>query len=132
MDPHSPAYNELTWRCFAQPLNMGELRGLGVGHAAAGSVEQGTWVQFHVQILRGHITAAKFRAFGCPHVIAIASWLTEHSIGQCGDAALPESLESLQRRFELPVAKRGRLLLIEDAWSGAIRHAVTKSGAAMD
>ena len=49
-----------------------------------------------------------------------------------GYAALPESLESLQRRFELPVAKRGRLLLIEDAWSGAIRHAVTKSGAAMD
>lgn len=125
-------YNDLTWRHFARPLNTGVLRGLGVGTGAAGSPDQGTWVQFHVQILRGWVTAARFAAFGCPHVIAVASWLTETAVGKPGIDSLPENVHLLQRRFGLPVYKLGRLLVVEDAWIGAIRDAVTKSSDTLD
>ena len=135
-----PGYNALTWRFFEQPLNVGELRGLGVGSGAAGSLSQGTWVRFHIQILRGIVTAARFNAFGCPHVIAVASWLTEHAVGRAvgravGDtqpAALPEPVPALQQRFGVPADKRGRLLVVEDAWIAAIQAAVTKSGPVLE
>jgi hypothetical protein len=131
-----PGYNALTRRFFEHPLNVGELRGLGVGSGAAGSPSQGTWVRFHIQILRGAITAARFNAFGCPHVIAVASWLTESAVGSAagppGAPGLPEPVSALQQRFEVPAEKRGRLLLVEDAWIAAIQAAVTKSGPGLE
>jgi hypothetical protein len=129
---HPSRYNELTWRYFEQPMNVGVLRGLGVGSAEAGSAEQGTWVRFCIQIQRGYVTAARFAAFGCPHVIAVASWLTETGVGRPGSTGLPEPVAALQRRFEVPVEKRGRLLVVEDAWNAAIQAAVTKSAGTLD
>ncbi len=125
-------YSELTQRYFEQSPNAGILQGLGVGSAMAGSEAAGTLVQFHVQILQQHITAARFLAFGCPHVIAVASWLTETCVGRRVQETLPENVHALQRRFEVPVEKMGRLLVIEDAWIAAIRAAITKSRAALD
>ena len=46
------------------------------------------------------------------------------------DLTLGDEL-ALQRRFEVPVEKLGRILTVEDAWIGAIRAAVTKSRAAL-
>jgi len=130
---HVPrGYNALTWRHFERPLNVGVLRGLGVGSGEAGSPAQGTWVRFCIQIQRGHVTAARFAAFGCPHVIAVASWLTENGVGRPSLAGLPEPVQALQRRFEVPVEKLGRLLVVEDAWIATIRAAVTKSAGALD
>lgn len=128
----SGTYNELTRHHFDHPVNAGELHGLGVGRAEAGAVDEGTWVRFDVQILHGHVSAARFCALGCPHVIALASWLCETSIGRPGVAALPEPVQALRQRFDMPVEKLGRVLLIEDAWNGAIRDAVTKSRAALE
>lgn len=126
------SYNELTRHHFDHPVNAGELQGLGVGRAEAGAIGEGTWVRFDVQVLHGLLTAAGFSAFGCPHVIAVASWLCETCVGRPGVAALPEPVQALQRRFGMPVEKLGRLLLIEDAWNEAIRDAVTKSRATLE
>jgi len=120
-------YSELTQRYFQQAPNAGTLNGRGVGTATAGSREGGTKVRFSVQVVDDHITAARFLAFGCPHVIAIASWLTEQCSGKRAHAALPEDVQSLRRRFDVPVEKLGRILVVEDAWIAAIRAAVTKS-----
>jgi len=125
-------YNELTRRHFDHPVNAGELQGLGVGRAEAGAIEEGTWVRFDVQVLHGRLTAARFSAFGCPHVIAVASWLCETCVGRPDVAALPEPVPALRQRFCMPVEKLGRLLLIEDAWNAAIRAAITKSRAALE
>ncbi len=127
-----PTYSELTRRYFDAPVNVGVLRGLGVGSAEAGSLPEGTWVRFHVQILHDTVTAARFNAFGCPHLIAAASWLTESTAGTRAVAALPEPAPALLSRFGMPAEKLGRLLLIEDAWIAAIRAAITKSRAALD
>jgi NifU-like protein involved in Fe-S cluster formation len=120
-------YSELTQRYFKQAPNAGILNGLGVGSAAAGSRDTGTKLRFYIQVVDDHVMAARFLAFGCPHVIAVAAWLTENCAGKRAHAALPEDVHALQRRFEVPAEKLGRLLVVEDAWIAAIRAAVTKS-----
>jgi hypothetical protein len=103
-----------------------------VGSAEAGSPDQGTWVRFYIQIQRDFVTAARFAAFGCPHVIAVASWLTENAVGRPGIGGLPEPVQARQARFEMPMHKLGRLLVVEDAWNAAIRAAITKSSGTLD
>jgi NifU-like protein involved in Fe-S cluster formation len=119
-------YNELTRRYFEQAAAGGVLDGPGVFRGAAGGRAQGTWVQFDVQTAAGEarvIGAARFLAFGCPHVIAIAGWIAEQAVGRRIEPALPESVHSLRVRFDAPVEKLGRLLVIEDAWICAMRAA---------
>ena len=85
-------------------------------------------MQFDIQPDSGVIRAVRFLAFGCPHTIAVAAWVAEHAAGQELGAALPETVEQLSERFAVPVEKRGRLLIIEDAWIAAARGALTRCG----
>jgi NifU-like protein involved in Fe-S cluster formation len=117
-------YNDLTRRYFDSPTNVGELSGPGVFRGAAGNREQGVWVQFDLQAGAGRLLTARFLAFGCPHTIAIASWLASQAAGKTLKPALPESIPDLRTRFELPVEKMGRLLIIEDAWLAAAAAAI--------
>jgi len=120
-------YSELTLRYFRDAPNAGVLHGPNIGFGTAGTRGCGTEVRFHVQVVDDRIPVARFQAYGCPHVIAVAAWLSEHSTGKPANAALPESIQALQARFSLPAEKLGRLLIVEDAWIAAIRAAVTKS-----
>ena len=117
-------YNELTRQYFESAANAGELAGPGVFRGAAGNRAQGTWVQFDLQIKAGMVSAAKFLAFGCPHTIAVAAWLAEQAVGRQVVPQLPESVQALRDRFAVPVEKMGRLLIIEDAWLGAVIPAI--------
>ena len=121
-------YNELTLQHFESATHAGVLRGPATRRGAAGSRVLGTWVQFDVQI-DAHtqtLQAVRFLAYGCPHVIAVADWVAQQSVGLRPDlglkgaVALPESVTSLQQRFAVPIEKRGRLLVIEDAWIAAV------------
>jgi NifU-like protein involved in Fe-S cluster formation len=112
-------YNELTLHYFETAPTAGVLIGPDVYRGAAGSRAQGTWVQFDVQVSAGMIRAARFLAFACPHTIAVAAWVAEHAVGQTLRAALPESVQNLSESFAVPIEKRGRLLIIEDAWAAA-------------
>ena len=117
-------YNELTLRHFATALHAGELHGAAVRRGTAGDRASGTWVQFDVQCDPGPggaavVRAVKFRAFGCPHVIAVADWLSGQAVGRDALPGLPVSVAALQQRFAVPTEKRGRLLLVEDAWIAA-------------
>jgi NifU-like protein involved in Fe-S cluster formation len=115
-------YNELTRRYFEKTAACGVLSGPGTYRGAAGSRAQGTWVQFDVQAAGEPrvIAAASFLAFGCPHVIAVAAWLAEQAVGGRAEPALPESVQTLRARFDVPVEKLGRLLIVEDAWISAV------------
>ncbi|GAC1299886.1 MAG: hypothetical protein NVS9B2_26250 [Steroidobacteraceae bacterium] len=119
-------YSELTLHYFHTAAAAGVLAGPGVYRGAAGSREQGAWVQFDVQLSAATIRAARFLAFGCPHTIAVSAWVAEHAVGQrIGPtpperAPLPQSVLELSERFAVPLEKRGRLLIIEDAWRAAL------------
>ena len=117
-------YNELTRHHFEGALNAGVLSGPLTRRGEAGSRAQGTWVQFDVQFDAGDgadtVQAVRFLAYACPHVIAVADWVAGQAAGrQCG-SGLPESVKSLRERFDVPVEKLGRLLIIEDAWTAAM------------
>ena len=120
-----PNYNDLTWRHFSGAAYAGVLAGQGVHRGAAGSPEKGTWVQFDLQIARTGaptVQDARFQAYGCPHVIAVADWLAQNAVGRevVPLRGLPESVGALRERFGMPVEKLGRLLLVEDAWRAAL------------
>jgi NifU-like protein involved in Fe-S cluster formation len=119
-------YSELTRGYFDQAGGAGVLTGPDCFRGQSGSRERGTWVQFDVQVgpgARATILAARFLAFACPHVIAVCSWLTEQAPGRGIEAHLPESIQSLRERFDVPIPKLGRLLIVEDAWIAALRAA---------
>jgi len=122
-------YSELTWRRFSSAAAAGALDGANVRRGAAGSIAGGTWVQFDVRLGGGPptapIAAVRFRAFGCPHVIAVADWVAEASVGRPAVPQLPESIQALQERFAVPVEKLGRLLILEDAWIAAMSSPYT-------
>jgi NifU-like protein involved in Fe-S cluster formation len=119
-------YNELTLRYFESAQGAGVLGGAFRG--AAGSRRSGTWVQFDLQVNSGTIQAARFQAFGCPHTIAVAAWVIEQAVGRDLRDALPETVEGLSQRFAVPIEKRGRLLIIEDAWAAAAAAAAARPG----
>jgi len=121
-------YNELTRRYFESPPNVGELSGPGVFRGAAGQREEGTWVQFDLRTESGTVRAARFLAFACPHTIAVSAWLAEQSVGRAVTPMLPQSVRELRDRFEVPVEKMGRLLIIEDAWLAAAVPAIDYRG----
>jgi NifU-like protein involved in Fe-S cluster formation len=121
-------YSELTRRYFASAANVGQLTGAGVFRGAAGSLAQGTWVQFDLQISAGVVSAARFLAFACPHTTAVAAWLAEQAVGHAVQPLLPEGVQELRDRFAVPVEKMGRLLIIEDAWLAAAAQAVEYRG----
>jgi NifU-like protein involved in Fe-S cluster formation len=119
-------YSELTRLCFENAVCAGAATGADWYRGEAGSQARGTWVQFDVQ-LRGNdagpIHSVRFLAFGCPHVIAVCQWVAERAVGLPPDARLPESVQALRGRFEVPLEKLGRLLVVEDAWVAALRAA---------
>jgi hypothetical protein len=112
-------YSELTLHYFRTAPCAGVLTGPDVYRGTAGSRAQGTWVQFDLQVSGGLVRAARFLAFACPHTIAVSAWVAEHADGPVARAALPEDVQVLSDRFGVPVEKRGRLLIVEDAWIAA-------------
>lgn len=121
-------YNDITLRYFDSAPSAGTLSGSDVRRGAAGDREQGTHVQFEVRAGSGLVQAARFLAFGCPHTIAVCAYLASLAEGGADRLDLPEGVEALMQRFAIPVEKRGRLLIVEDAWRAAmgrvdLRHA---------
>jgi NifU-like protein involved in Fe-S cluster formation len=115
-------YSELTRRCFESAARAGTLPRAFRG--AAGDRAQGTWVQFDVQCDADSVTDARFLVFGCPHTIAAAAWLAQAVVGTAPRCGMPESVQALRERFEVPVEKLGRLLIVEDALKRALAAAI--------
>jgi NifU-like protein involved in Fe-S cluster formation len=115
-------YSELTRRYFESATRAGTLPRAFRG--AAGDRAQGTWVQFDVQCDADTVTDARFLAFGCPHTIAAAAWLAETVVGTVRRCGMPEGAQAVRERFEVPVEKLGRLLIVEDALKRALAAAI--------
>lgn len=117
-------YSALTKQHFDTAEHAGSLTGADVRRGAAGSRAHGTWVQFDMCIETIHgvnvLRSLRFLAYACPHVIAVADWLAQSAVGTEAAPRLPEPVASLQQRFEVPVEKLGRLLIVEDAWIAAL------------
>ena len=49
------------------------------------------------------------------------AWQLAHqAVGGPAEPVLPESVHALRERFDVPIEKLGRLLIVEDAWIAAL------------
>jgi len=111
-DPLSP----LTRASFASLERAGRFADpAGVVSGEAGSPATGTHVRFHLRLAGSRVAEARFQAYGCPHTLAVANWLAGEMAGRTREAPWPGAPPDWAARFEVPVAKLGRLLVIEDA-----------------
>jgi NifU-like protein involved in Fe-S cluster formation len=86
----------------------------------AGAVGRGVRVEFEAWARAGRIVKCGFRVYGCPHVIAAASWVAEHAEGRLvGDTGWldPRRIAEL---LEAPPHKLGNLLVVEDAFRACV------------
>jgi cysteine desulfurase len=83
--------------------------------AEAGAPGDETWVRFHLTVEAGIVKAARFKAYGCPHTLAVMDWLTRRLPGRARDDGPPGTPARWAEELSVPVEKLGRLLVIEDA-----------------
>ena len=115
-------YSTLVRDRFERPPNAGRLLG-DVIRGAAGEKSHGTRVEFDLRLRDGRVERARFRAYGCPHAIAAASWVAEQAEGRSLES--DEWLDPLRLAevLELPEYKLGVLLVVEDAFRDATSQA---------
>jgi cysteine desulfurase len=93
----------------------------GFGHGRAGKAANGTDVAFELKIADGIVKSARFTAYGCPHTLAVVQWLCDVLEGSRLEGLHPGTPADWAARFDVPPEKLGRLLIVEDALSAALR-----------
>ena len=114
-DPYNPEVR----RRFENPVNAGEPEGDydRIIEGAASESVNGARIVLYAGLVNGKIASLRFRAKGCPHLIAAADYFCSRFEG-----SEPSQLDGVRTPgffglLDVPVAKTGRLLLIEDAAS---------------
>jgi nitrogen fixation protein NifU and related proteins len=102
----------------AQPLP----RAVPVASGAAGDADQGARVELEFTVEQGLVSRGRFRAFGCPHLVAAASWVTDRLRGATRDELAAWDWREAAEALEVPPAKFGRLLTVQDAVRDAARN----------
>jgi len=109
-------YNTVVLDLFEHPHNAGRCPpGPDVIEGEAGCREDGAQVRFSGRVAEGRITEIRFQAYGCPHTLAAAAWLTDRLAGRSIDELEAWNWRELADRLQVPLEKRGRLLILEDA-----------------
>ena len=108
-------YNSLVERHFNAPENPVTAPCPACVTGRGGSVAHGTWIEFQLELDGDEIDAARFRAYGCPHTIALASWLTTELRGMTLTADFALDKKRIVEEFELPAEKMAIVLVAEDA-----------------
>jgi NifU-like protein involved in Fe-S cluster formation len=119
-------YNETVVDHFHQPRNAAEGPCRDSVCGEGGSAESGTWIEFQLQLDGARIEKARFRAYGCPHTIALASWLTERLIGEKLTSGFAISKDEVVRVLGLPTEKMRSVLVAEDALRACADRATRK------
>ena len=106
-DPYSPAVRDL----FAGPAHAGTL----AGGTTILVEDQGVRVELSARAEQGRLAAMRFRAWGCPHLIAATEWACDYY--ESGPVAALEVFPTarIMEYLAVPTEKTGRILVLEDA-----------------
>ncbi|HUA25174.1 MAG TPA: aminotransferase class V-fold PLP-dependent enzyme [Steroidobacteraceae bacterium] len=88
----------------------------------AGGPGQEVWVRFRLQVADNVVKSALFKAYGCPHTLAVAAWVTDRLRGRGRADLAPGTPAEWAEALAVPVEKLGRLLVVEDALADCARH----------
>ena len=98
-------------------LPMGDTEVVG----EAGGPGREVWVRFRLAVRDESVRKASFKAYGCPHTLAVAEWLAGQLPGRRRTELLPGTPVDWARRLAVPLEKLGRLLVLEDALRECLR-----------
>lgn len=106
-DPYSPLLREY----FRNTPHAGELAdGLLVELE-----EQGVRVHLAGRRKNGQIGALRFKAWGCPHLIAACECVCADYEGRSAAELATFAANDIMRKLSIPAEKTGRILVLEDA-----------------
>jgi NifU-like protein involved in Fe-S cluster formation len=106
-DPYSAKVREL----FAKPGHGGDLADAAVVEMA----QQGVRLRLSAAHAGGRIESLRFRAYGCPHVIAACELFCQAYEGRPVTALNDFQATDIMGDLSVPVEKTGRILVLEDA-----------------
>lgn len=86
----------------------------------AGREQHGTRVRFMLRLQGQRLLEVRYRAYGCPHTLAACEWLARRLEGGAEPLGAPADWA---RQLQIPPAKLGRLLVVEDALTAALAAA---------
>ena len=105
-DPYSATVREL----FATTPHAGDL----AGAKSVSTTDQDVRMRLSADVEDGIIKTMRFRAWGCPHLIAAAEAACAALEG-CAAAGLVDwTASDLMENLPVPVEKTGRILVLED------------------
>ena len=104
-------YSERVRALFASAAHAGRVEG-GVEAYAR---EQGVRVELTARVEGGTMSELRFRAWGCPHLLAAAEAVCRGFEGRPTAALQAFSAAEIMQTLPVPREKLGRILLLEDA-----------------
>lgn len=107
---HDP-YGEALRACFSNPAHAGEID----GGTEARVDDQGVRIQLAAAHAGGRIESLRWRAWGCPHLLAACEAFCSDFEGRKCAELLEFSGSDLMQTLAIPVEKTGRILVLEDA-----------------
>jgi NifU-like protein involved in Fe-S cluster formation len=111
-----PEYSPLVIEHFERPRHVGNFEPAeDVILGRAGRRDQGAEFSISAKVADNKISEARFEAYGCPHCVAAGSWLAESLVGADRERVQRWTWRDLADALEIPIEKRGRLLILEDA-----------------
>lgn len=123
-DPLGPQVRGL----FETLAHAGEPPAAAAGAAAtrvvsgeAGREQRGTRVRFTLRLDGDRVLEVRYRAYGCPYTLATCEWLARRL--EAGGVALIGAPGDWAQALQIPPARMGRLLVVEDALRGALAAA---------
>ena len=105
-DPYSAAVRGL----FATTPHAGDL----AGAESVSTSDQDVRIRLSAIVDGGVIRTMRFRAWGCPHLIAAAEAACAALEGQAAAGLVDWSASDLMENLPVPVEKTGRILVLED------------------
>jgi len=96
---------------FMRPLHAGDLEGSVRTEIDA----QGVRLRLAATTSDGHIRRLRFRAWGCPHLLAAAEAFCDACEGGPVANLMSFSASELMQSLSVPAEKTGRILVLEDA-----------------
>lgn len=103
-------YNALVREAFANTPHAGSLSDT----VCVSKSDQGVRIELSASSKDGVVRELRFRAWGCPHVIAAAETACAELEGQAGSELENYGATDLMQRLAVPAEKSGRIIVLED------------------